>query len=112
MKNIFIAILFLVALTACTKNFQTENQNPYQISDEMLKQDFNLVGSPFSQLLFNLNGHQIEEDLCQDSWMGYLNTWKQNTFILMKLAQEKRSFGITPLSPPTNYTTHKGFRAL
>lgn len=74
MKNIFIAILFLIALTACTKNFQTENQNPYQISDEMLKQDFNLVGSPFSQLLFNLNGHQIEEDLCQDSWMGYLNT--------------------------------------
>ena len=74
MKNIFIAILFLVALTACTKNFQTENQNPYQISDEMLKQDFNLVGSPFSQLLFNINGHQVEEDLCQDSWMGYLNT--------------------------------------
>jgi Susd and RagB outer membrane lipoprotein len=74
MKKLFIAILFLVALTACTKNFQTENQNPYQISDEMLKQDFNLVGSPFSQLLFNLNGHQIEEDLCQDSWMGYLNT--------------------------------------
>jgi hypothetical protein len=32
------------------------------------------VGSPLSQLLFNLNGHQIEEDLCQDSWMGYLNT--------------------------------------
>jgi hypothetical protein len=74
MKKLFIAILFLVALTACTKNFEAENQNPYQISDEMLKQDFNLVGSPFSGLLFNLNGHQVEEDLCQDSWMGYLNT--------------------------------------
>jgi hypothetical protein len=74
MKKLFILSLFLVALTACTKNFESENQNPYQISDEMLKQDFNLVGSPFSQLLFNLNGHQIEEDLCQDSWMGYLNT--------------------------------------
>ena len=74
MKKLFILSLFLVALTACTKNFEEENQNPYQISDELLKQDFNLVGSPFSQLLFNLNGHQIEEDLCQDSWMGYLNT--------------------------------------
>ena len=74
MKKLFIALLFLGALASCTKNFETTNQNPYQISDEMLKQDFNLVGSPFSGLLFNLNGHQVEEDLCQDSWMGYLNT--------------------------------------
>ncbi len=74
MKKLFIALLFLGALASCTKNFETTNQNPYQISDEMLKQDFNLVGSPFSGLLFNLNGPQVEEDLCQDSWMGYLNT--------------------------------------
>jgi hypothetical protein len=74
MKKLFILSLFLVALTACTKNFEAENQNPYQISDEMLKQDFNLVGSPFSGLLYNLYGGQIEEDLCQDSWMGHLNT--------------------------------------
>lgn len=64
----------MCGLAACTSNFESENQDPYQISDELLKQDFNLVGSPFSSLLFNLNGHQIEEDLCQDSWMGYLNT--------------------------------------
>jgi hypothetical protein len=74
MKKLFIALIFLSALVACTKDFESENQNPYQISDEMLKQDFNLIGSPFSGLLFNLNGHQVEEDLCQDSWMGYLNT--------------------------------------
>ncbi len=74
MKKLFIGLLFLIALAACTKDFVSENQNPYQISDELLKQDFNLVGSPFSGLLFNINGHQIEEDLCQDSWMGYLNT--------------------------------------
>jgi hypothetical protein len=30
--------------------------------------------SAFSSMLFNLFGHQIEEDLCHDSWMGYLNT--------------------------------------
>ena len=74
MKKLFIVMLFLGALASCTDKFATENQNPYQISDEMLKQDFNLVGSPFSGLLFNLFGHQIEEDLCYDSWMGYLNT--------------------------------------
>ena len=74
MKKSFIAILFLVALTACTKNFEATNQNPYQISDEMLKQDYNLVGSPFSGMMYNLFGGQIEEDMCQDSWMGYLNT--------------------------------------
>lgn len=74
MKKLFMILLFLGVLVACTDDFLTENQNPYQISDEMLKQDFNLVGSPFSGMLFNINGHQIEEDLCQDSWMGYLNT--------------------------------------
>jgi len=74
MKNLIIALFLVVAFSACTKDFVSENQNPYQISDESLKQDFNLVGSPFSGLLFNINGHQVEEDLCQDSWMGYLNT--------------------------------------
>jgi len=50
------------------------SQDPNQISDEMLQQDFNLVGSPFSSMIFNLNGHQIEEDLCYDSWMGLMGT--------------------------------------
>lgn len=74
MKKLFIILLFLGVLASCTKNFVTENQDTTQISDQMLTQDNNLVGSPFSGLLFNINGHQIEEDLCQDSWMGYLNT--------------------------------------
>jgi len=69
-----IASLMLIAFASCTKDFVSTNQNPNQISDELLKQDFNLVGSPFSGLLFNLFGHQIEEDLCYDSWMGYMNT--------------------------------------
>ena len=74
MKKIISAILILSIFGSCTKNFESTNQNPNQISDELLKQDFNLVGSPFSGLLFNLFGHQIEEDLCHDSWMGHLNT--------------------------------------
>jgi hypothetical protein len=74
MKKLFIILLFLGALASCTKDFVSENQNPYQITDDMLTQDNNLVGAPFSGLMFNLFGHQIEEDLCYDSWMGYLNT--------------------------------------
>ena len=74
MKKIISAILILSIFGSCTKSFEKINTNPNQISDELLKQDFNLVGSPFSGLLFNLFGHQIEEDLCHDSWMGHLNT--------------------------------------
>ena len=74
MKNIFVAILLVSLLASCTKNFKDFNQDPNQISDQMLLQDNNLVGSPFSGLLFNIFGHQIEEDLCHDSWMGHLNT--------------------------------------
>ncbi|WP_152267773.1 SusD/RagB family nutrient-binding outer membrane lipoprotein [Agriterribacter humi] len=74
MKKIISAILILSIFGSCTKNFERINTDPNQISDELLKQDFNLVGSPFSGLLFNLFGHQIEEDLCHDSWMGHLQT--------------------------------------
>lgn len=74
MRQIIIALFILFTFGSCTKNFVSTNQNPNQISDEMLKQDFNLVGSPFSSMVFNLNGHQIEEDLCYDSWMGFMGT--------------------------------------
>jgi len=77
MKKIFIGLLFMCGLAACTSNFVNENQNPYQISDALLQQDFNLVGSPFSGMLYQLHGDQgsqVEEDLSYDSWMGYMNT--------------------------------------
>ena len=74
MKHIIIALFSLIAFAACTDNFIETNENPNQISDELLKEDFNLVGSPFSNMIFNLNGHQIEEDLCADNWMGYMGT--------------------------------------
>ncbi|MBW7890621.1 MAG: SusD/RagB family nutrient-binding outer membrane lipoprotein [Chitinophagaceae bacterium] len=74
MKKIISAILLLSIFSSCTKNFEELNQNPNQISNEMLLQDNNLLGAPFSNIMFNLFGHQIEEDLCYDSWMGYMNT--------------------------------------
>lgn len=72
MKKIISALLILWISSSCTKNFEEINTDPNQISDEMLEQDFNLIGSPFSGLLSNLFGHQIEEDLCHDSWMGHM----------------------------------------
>ncbi|MGN6437112.1 MAG: SusD/RagB family nutrient-binding outer membrane lipoprotein [Agriterribacter sp.] len=72
MKKIISAILVLSIFGACTKNFEAINTDPNQISDKLLEQDFNLIGSPFSGLLANLFGHQIEEDLCHDSWMGHM----------------------------------------
>lgn len=74
MKHIFIVIISLIAFVACTENFVETNQNPNQISDELLKQDFNLVGSPINNMIFNLNGGQVEEDLCSDNWMGFMGT--------------------------------------
>jgi hypothetical protein len=74
MKQIIIALVSLIAFAGCTDNFIEANEHPFQISDEMLTQDNNLVGSPFSVMIFNLNGHQIEEDLCSDNWMGYMGT--------------------------------------
>jgi hypothetical protein len=74
MKYLIIGIACLITFGSCTKSFESINQNPNQISDELLKQDFNLVGSPFSGMIFNLNGHQIEEDLCYDNWMGFMGT--------------------------------------
>ena len=42
MKKILFASLFLIALVSCTDEFEKINQNPNQISDQLLKQDFNL----------------------------------------------------------------------
>ncbi|WP_449440447.1 SusD/RagB family nutrient-binding outer membrane lipoprotein [Pedobacter steynii] len=74
MKKICLMVLALIVLNSCTKNFEEINTNPNQITDKMLEQDFNLVGSSFSVMLFNLMGHQIEEDLCYDNWMGYMGS--------------------------------------
>src|SRR6185312_15530204 len=72
MKKLCLVVLALILLNSCTKNFEEINTNPNQITDKLLEQDFNLVGSSFSVMLFNLMGHQIEEDLCYDNWMGYM----------------------------------------
>ncbi len=70
---IFIAVL-LFNTTACTDNFEGLNKNPYEITDESLKQDFNNVGAFYPPMLKNLFGHQIEHNLSHDSWVRHLAT--------------------------------------
>ena len=69
MTKIISALLLLSILASCTKDFKNLNRDQNQISDDELTQDNNLVGSPFSSMVFNLFGHQIDEALCYDSWM-------------------------------------------
>jgi hypothetical protein len=74
MKKICLMVLALILFNSCTKNFEEINTNPNQISKKLLEQDFNLVGGSFPTFMFNLMGHQIEEDLCYDNWMGFMGT--------------------------------------
>lgn len=74
MKKIFFVLILTLGFFACTDNFEEANRNHYLISDEELEQDFNLLGSPFQNMLYNLFGDQIEEDLSQDSWVRHVGT--------------------------------------
>ena len=70
---IFIGAL-IINISACTDNFEGLNENPYQVTDESLKQDFNNVGAFYPPMLKNLFGHQIEHNLAHDSWVRHLAT--------------------------------------
>jgi hypothetical protein len=74
MKKIFLAIILTLGFFACTDNFEEANRNHFLISDKELEQDFNLLGSPFQNMLYNLFGGQIEEDLVHDNFMRNLGT--------------------------------------
>src|ERR1035437_6691487 len=74
MKKIILAMLLALILGACTKDFISANKNPYQITNESLLQDNNLLGSPFSSMMSNLFGDQIEENLIQDSYTRQMAT--------------------------------------
>ena len=67
-----VALLF--NMSACTDDFKKLNENPYQITDKSLKQDFNNVGAFYPPMLNNLFGYQIEHNLSNDSWVRHLAT--------------------------------------
>ena len=77
MKNKFLKILIIagvVTLSACTEDFAELNTNPYQITDESLKQNFNHVGAYYPQMLREIIGHQTDHNLLNDSYVRHYAT--------------------------------------
>jgi hypothetical protein len=68
MKKIIIAFVLLAVIVACKKK-KVEPEvapNPSPFFQEFARS--------FPDVLYNLNGGQIEEDLCADNWLGYMGT--------------------------------------
>ncbi|MEX0275845.1 MAG: SusD/RagB family nutrient-binding outer membrane lipoprotein [Flavobacteriaceae bacterium] len=72
-KYIYLLSLVLV-LGACMDNFEEANTNPYEISGESLKQDFNHDRAFFPTMLGNIYGIQIDHNLTNDSYARHLAT--------------------------------------
>jgi hypothetical protein len=77
MKNKFLKVLMIagiVSISACTEDFAELNTNPYQITDESLKQNFNHVGAYYPQMLREIIGHQTDHNLLNDSYVRHYGT--------------------------------------
>lgn len=72
----YIPMVALIILAAsCSKDFVDTNTNPYKVSDESLKQDFNNIGGFFRQLQMNIylyDGLQTQSNLTGDAFAQYL----------------------------------------
>jgi len=75
MKKLYFTLLvgFLV-LNSCTEDFAELNTNPYQITNESLKQNFNHIGAYFPSMLDPIIGHQVEHNLINDSYVRHFAT--------------------------------------
>ncbi len=72
-KYIYLAASVLL-FGGCTENFEEINTNPYQISTESLKQDFNHVGSFFPAMLGQIFGNQVDHNLTNVTYSQHLAT--------------------------------------
>ncbi|PKA99993.1 SusD/RagB-like outer membrane lipoprotein [Flavobacteriaceae bacterium MAR_2009_75] len=72
MKKYIYLSLLLIAVSACTDDFEETNTNPYEISTESLKQDFNHVGAFYPSMLSSLFGIQIDHNLAVTSFAQHL----------------------------------------
>ncbi|MBO9616510.1 MAG: SusD/RagB family nutrient-binding outer membrane lipoprotein [Dyadobacter sp.] len=70
MKKIFVAFVTLIALAACSKKSVEVEPDV----DPRTTPNFGQLGPRFPLVIFNLNGHQTEEDLSADNWLGYMGT--------------------------------------
>jgi hypothetical protein len=69
-----LSTVFALLLSACTDNFVVTNTDPYQITDESLKQDFNHVGAFYPSMLNNIFQDQVAHNLVHESFVNHLGT--------------------------------------
>jgi hypothetical protein len=73
-----ISCIVLTMLTACTRNFEHINTNPYDIYDDELQPDFKLLGDPLIQCMQNIlstndvSVAQLQQNLMGDVFSGYM----------------------------------------
>ncbi|KAB7531152.1 SusD/RagB family nutrient-binding outer membrane lipoprotein [Flagellimonas olearia] len=72
MKKFLYLLTLVAAFSSCTENFEETNTNPYEISNESLKQDFNHVGAFFPSMLNSIFGNQIDHNLTNVSYAQHL----------------------------------------
>lgn len=74
MKKFIYTFIIALFFVSCTENFDELNKNPFEISNESLKQEFNNVGAFFPTMLYNLYGFQVEHNLVDESYAHYMAT--------------------------------------
>lgn len=78
LKSLGIAVGAACLLTACTKNFENINTNPYDYSEEELAKDFRYLGDPLVQVINNVYSvdpvwvAQVQQNLNADVYSGYM----------------------------------------
>jgi hypothetical protein len=71
MKQISIALIALIVFGAC-KNGVNKSSEDFDFQQQFF--GFGDMASRFTPMIYNLNGEQVEEDLCADNWLGYMGT--------------------------------------
>lgn len=80
MRNTILVCMAVLLLTACTRNFEEINTNPYDLYDDELKGDFKLLGDPLTQSMLNILSSsdvsiaQLQQNLMGDVFSGYMMT--------------------------------------
>ncbi|UBM59430.1 SusD/RagB family nutrient-binding outer membrane lipoprotein [Marinilongibacter aquaticus] len=74
MKKILFLFISFIVFSGCTKNFEELNVNPYQISNESLRQDFNNIGSFYPSMLNFIFGTQTHHNLLNVTYTQQLAT--------------------------------------
>lgn len=71
-------VIAVMLITGCTDKFEEFNTDPYGISRDQLKEDFNHVGLPFKQMQLSLYVNdpawntQLQQNLIADVYSGYM----------------------------------------